>query len=132
MRISNLFTSKNKQAPEQFTRTQALSCIPVKTAGITWHEGENGDVLIEYPLPLKPFFLSIAKRFNKGEAQQLTKKLQLDETGSMVWMLMDGTNSVKTIIKEVAQQTGLTLQEAELSVTTFLRELGRRGLIILQ
>lgn len=89
-------------------------------------------MIIEYPLPLKPFFISIARRFYKTEEPTLTKKLQLDSVGTKVWLLVDGSTDVKTIIKEIAPWTGLSLQEAELSVTTFLRELGRRGLIIIK
>jgi hypothetical protein len=45
--------------------------------------------------------------------------------------MFDGEKEVRTIIREVANQSGLSLQEAEISVTTFLRELGRRGLILI-
>jgi hypothetical protein len=46
--------------------------------------------------------------------------------------MFDGEKEVKAIIMDVAEQTGLTLQEAEISVTTFLRELGRRGLVLIR
>ncbi len=133
MNISKLFKSK-KPAPkeEQITRTESLACVPQRSPSIRWEEIEDGGVIIEYPLSLKPFFISLAKQFNKGEEQTLTKKLQLDSIGSSVWLMLDGETDVKSIIKEVAPEAGLTLQEAELSVTTFLRELGRRGLILLK
>jgi hypothetical protein len=89
-------------------------------------------VIIEFPLPLKPFFVSLARKFNKTEERTLTKKLQLDNIGSMVWLMIDGSTDVKTIIKQIVPETGLSLQEAEISVTTFLRELGRRGPILLK
>ena len=89
-------------------------------------------MIIEYPLPLKPFFVSLARKFNKTEERTLTKKLQLDNIGSIVWLMIDGSTDVKTIIKQIVPETGLSLQEAEISVTTFLRELGRRGLILLK
>ncbi|SDO75928.1 PqqD family protein [Desulforhopalus singaporensis] len=116
----------------KLTRTQSLGCIPVKTEGVTWAAGENGDALIEYPIALKPFFINILGRFTGTPRTRLTKKLQLDETGSRVWYLMNGQHDVKTIIKQVAQETGLSLQEAELAVTAFLKELGKRGLIMLR
>ncbi len=119
-------------ASKELTRTEALACIPVRSASVSWIATEQGEVLLEYPLSIKPFFLSLAKRFNKGETQRLTKKLQLDSTGSSVWHMLDEKRDVKSIIKEVATETGLSLHEAELSVTTFLRELGRRGLILLR
>ena len=131
MNILKLFQSKKTEPQEaQLTRTESLACIPQRSPSVRWQEVEDGDVIIIYPLSLKPFFISLAKRFNKGQEQTLTKKLQLDATGSKVWQLLDGETEVKAIIKEVAPATGLTLQEAEISVTTFLRELGRRGLIL--
>lgn len=114
------------------TRTEALASIPERSPSATWETLENGDILIEYPLNIKPFFIQLANRFQKGQEQNPTKKLQLDSMGSSVWQMFDGVKEVKTIIREVADQSGLSLQEAEISVTTFLRQLGRRGLILIR
>lgn len=134
MKLSRLFKSKKQVSTPaaSITRTESLACIPEQSANITCNEGEDGSVIIEYPLPLKPFFVSLARKFNKTEERTLTKKLQLDNIGSMVWLMIDGSTDVKTIIKQIVPETGLSLQEAEISVTTFLRELGRRGLILLK
>ncbi len=113
------------------TRTEALASIPLRSPLATWEILENGEILIEYPLHIKPFFIQLASRFGKGQEQRPTKKLQLDPMGSKVWQMFDGKKEVKAIIKEVAEQSGLSLQEAEISVTTFLRQLGRRGLILM-
>ena len=61
-----------------------------------------------------------------------TGKLQLDRLGSMVWQMVDGGKDVGTIVKEFSRASGLTLQEAEISVTAFFRQLGRRGLILMR
>jgi hypothetical protein len=121
----------SKGPAKEFTRTEALASIPQRSPSATWEILENGDILIEYPLNIKPFFLQLANRFHKGQEQKLTKKLQLDSMGSRVWQMFDGVKEVKTIIGEVADQSGLSLQEAEISVTTFLRQLGQRGLILI-
>lgn len=123
---------KQKIKPKPITRPEALACIPYRSSLIDWNELENGDILIEYKLDLKPFFISIARRFSKQPDHNISKKLQLDEMGSRVWKMIDGENDVKSIIKTVSEKSGLTIQEAEISVTTFLRELGRRGLVQLQ
>jgi hypothetical protein len=120
-----------KKAAKGPTRTEALASVPVRSPSATWEVLEDGNILIEYPLNIKPFFIQLARRFNLGEPQRPTKKLQLDNMGSTVWKMFDGEKEVKAIIRDVAEQTGLTLQEAEISVTTFLRELGRRGLILI-
>jgi hypothetical protein len=57
------------------------------------------------------------------------KKLHLDEMGTAVWDLMDGRRSVRRVIQGFATKYQLHLKEAEVAVTRFLRELGKRGLI---
>lgn len=124
--------TKKRETPPPPTRTEALASIPGISPSINWQLLENGDILIEYPLQIKPFFLQLSKRFHKGQQQPApTKKLQLDKMGSMVWQMFDGKRQVKEIIQEVARESGLSLQEAEISVTTFLRQLGQRGVILL-
>lgn len=125
-----LFRTANKHPRP--SRTEALACTPVISALIDWQQDDSGAILIEYPLTVKPLFQSLLQRFTKQPPQRLTKKLQLDGMGSDVWQLIDGEDNVKTIIEKFACQHALTRHEAELSVTAFLRELGRRGLISLR
>lgn len=134
MKLLKLFKSKRQKSisPPPITRTESLACIPEQSPQVNCSTQADGNVIIEYPLPLKPFFVSLAQKFNKTTEQKLTKKLQLDEIGSKVWSMIDGSTDVKTIIKKIGPETGLSLQEAEISVTTFLRELGRRGLILIK
>lgn len=124
---------KKKQPAAQPTRTEALRCIPEKTASATCRVLDNGDILIEYPLTIRPFFLQLAERFQPQGASRLpTRKLQLDRLGSMVWQMVDGGKDVGTIVQEFSRASGLTLHEAEISVTAFFRQLGRRGLILMR
>jgi len=124
-------TRRTEQKKQDLTRTEALAGIPRKSSSVSWEVLANGEILIEYPLNIKPFFLQLASRLHKNPRQRLTRKLQLDKMGSNVWQMIDGRKNIKTIIVEVAEQIGLSRQEAEISVTTFLRELGRRGLILI-
>lgn len=124
---------KKKAKQDPLTRTEALHCIPQKAEAANWRVTGDGDILIEYPLDIRPFFLQLARRFYPKERMpQPTRKLQLDRLGSMVWRMVDGEKNVGTIVTEFASVSGLTLQEAELSVTAFFRQLGRRGLIFLK
>lgn len=129
-----LFKKKSppKSKTTEISRTQALSCKPMHSPGVEWITDENGTIRLEYPIQLKPFFVQLTKRFQKGPEQRLTKKLDLDDVGSKVWLMMDGKRDVKNIIREVSKETELSLQEAEMSVTIFFKELGKRGLIYLE
>lgn len=127
-----LFEKKREKAGP-LTRTEALACIPQKAGAARWQVTGEGDILIEYPLAVRPFFLQLARRFSRQDQMPApTRKLQLDRLGSMVWQMVDGRKNVGTIVTEFAAASGFTMQEAELSVTAFFRQLGRRGLISLR
>lgn len=123
---------KKKEPPRQLTRTEALACVPHKSPAVAWQTLENGEILLESPLPIRPFFITLANRLSKGANENPTRKIQLDTLGCLVWTMVDGRKNVALIIEEFSNSSGLSVQEAEISVTTFLRELGRRGLIQLQ
>jgi hypothetical protein len=118
-----------KQKPAAMTREQALSCTPVHNNIISWEEDSSGSVQVEYVLLLKPFFHSLFKRFAPQSANVPTRKIQLDELGSSVWKMIDGKRNTSDIIIEFSSLQNISTQESEQSVTTFFRELGKRGLI---
>ena len=122
---------KRKKAPS-ITREQALGCRPVKNSQVRENRNESGEVLLFYPLPNSPLVTGLVRKFGVPEGKPLSKKLQLDILGTAVWDLMDGNRSVAKIIKKFAGQYQLQHKEAEVSVTQFIRELGKRGLIALR
>ena len=125
--IMRLF-SKRPKGPT-ISRAEALDRIPVKNRQISENRLESGEGVIHYPVIMRPFFAGLAKRFGGQEAQIQIKKLQLDELGTSVWNLLDGERSVRQLVKMFAGTHQLEMREAEVSVTQFIRELGRRGLI---
>lgn len=126
------FFRSTKTPLPALSRAEALACVPEIVPAVSWQVQQTGDVMIEYPLVVKPLLQAIFSRFNREPNEKLTRKLQLDNLGSQVWLLIDGRNSVGRIITSFAESSTVTTQEAEQSVTTFLRELGKRGLIILR
>lgn len=123
---------KKKESPRQLTRTEALACIPHRSPAVAWRILENGELLLEWPLRIRPFFMTLAKRMSRGAGENPTSKIQLDSLGCMVWNMVDGQKNVALIIEEFRSASGLSVQEAEISVTAFLRELGRRGLVVMR
>ena len=78
-----------------------LDKIPEKNKDIKWNKDENGAVTLEIE--------------NKGVmnriAQKLFKKpkisyIHLDETGSFVWPIIDGTKDIWAIGKELEEEFG--------------------------
>ena len=120
---------KKKPKGPSISRAEALDRIPVKNRQISENRLETGEIVIGYLVTMRPFFAGLAKRFGGQEVQTQMKKLQLDELGTSVWNLMDGNRSVRQLVKMFAETHQLENREAEVSVTQFVRELGRRGLI---
>jgi len=120
-----------KKKVSTLTRDQALSFTPVRNNVVSWKVLDSGLVQIEYKLVLKPFLQSIFKRFGGAAQEAPTRKLELDALGSQVWHWIDGSRTTAELIETFARSHKISNQEAEQSVTLFLRELGRRGLIAL-
>ena len=119
-----------KKAPApHLSRMEALKYTPVKSCQIAELRLESGEVVIEYPLVVRPWIAAVAKRLGGPQNRMQTKKLQLDALGTSVWDLVDGKRSVRMIIQIFAKSHRLENREAEVSVTSFIRQLGQRGLL---
>ena len=114
----------------KITRFAALSCRPVKNDAAEEIRIETGEVLLTYPVRARPWVEALIRRLGGSPPDGVRKrKLQLDELGSTVWGVLDGDRSVRQVIQLFSEKYQLHPKEAEVSVTRFLRELGKRGLI---
>lgn len=120
---------KKKPKGPVISRAEALNRIPSKNLQIREERLDSGEVVIHYPVTIRPFFAGLVKRFGGSDAQIQTRKLELDGLGTSVWAMIDGNCSVRQLISIFATTHQLEAREAEVAVTQFLRELGRRGLI---
>ncbi len=120
---------RKKPRGSRITRAEALAYTPVKSQHITEDRLETGEVVIEYPLAVRPLIAALARRLGRETSRIQTRKLQLDTLGTAVWDLVDGRRSVHRIIQIFAEAHRLDTKEAEVSVTRFIRELGKRGLL---
>jgi len=111
------------------TRSAALAYKPVKNQDVSETRLDTGEVVIEYPMTVRPLIAAVARRLGKTQDLTQTKKLQLDALGTSVWDLIDGQHTVRRMINIFAQTHRLEKREAEVSVTQFIRELGKRGLL---
>ena len=110
-------------------RRAAFKFIPVKNIQITEEKLESGEILIHYPVTLRPWIAGLVKRFSGSQGELRSKPLQLDQLGTEVWELIDGKRSVGRIVERFAQTHQLQIREAEVAVSQFIRLLGQRGLI---
>ena len=128
MSIMKVF--KKKPVTGHMTRLEALAYKPVKSPQVTETRLETGEVVLEYPLAVRPLVAAVARRLGKSQEELVQiKKLQLDVLGTSVWDLVNGKRSVRRMIQIFAETHRLEKKEAEVSVTQFIRELGQRGLL---
>jgi len=123
---------KNHPSASQLTKSQALTLIPVKNIESSEETLDSGIVIIQYPVTMRPWMAKWIQRFKGSSSRIGSKKLQLDSLGTEVWKMIDGKRTVRDIVDTFAQDHQLEDREAEIAVTQFLRDLGKRGLIGLQ
>lgn len=113
-------------------RRQALACIPLKNGAVHELQRDTAGLLLAYPAPALPRLARLLRRLGvRPPLAPQPRRLQLDTLGAAVWDLLDGERSVAEVSSRFAGRFQLHPREAEVSVSLFLRELGRRGMIAL-
>ncbi|MFQ6097515.1 MAG: PqqD family protein [Armatimonadota bacterium] len=110
------------------TPEQARKAVPVRHPMIKWEVQEDGTVTITIPRrnDLKVRLLSIL--FPMPEQRTVA----LDEVGSEVWHMCDGTHTVGEMVTRFAKKYKLNRREAEVSLKEFLNTLVKRHYVGLQ
>ena len=121
---------KRRQAAEDgAARAASLACRPTKNPEVRETPLDSGELLLTYPVRVRPWFTSLARRLGAPAVDVQTRRLQLDTLGTAAWRLLDGRRTVAGLVRAFARQFQLHPREAEVSITRFLKELGKRGLI---
>ena len=131
--LSKIFSSRTQVTPPPPApdRQYALACIPVRNPECTEKQKAEG-ILLSYSIQAKPWFRKVFQTAAGREPETIHKKLQLDSMGSSVWQMIDGKKSVLMISRSFRQQHQLGQREAEISVSEFIQQLGKRGLVALK
>ena len=98
---------------------------PVRNEAIQWQLSESGEATLGVPARKDRFGKLLAFWFRLPE----TRTVQLDEVGTFVWSLCDGTQTVDGIIRKFCKHFSMNRREVEMSVTTFLQILAERNFI---
>lgn len=120
---------KKKSSAPQLTKSRALTLTPVKNMDAAEVILNSGVVVIHYPVTMRPWMAKWIQRFKGSSPQMGSRKLQLDTLGTQVWKMIDGKRTVRDIVDTFARTHQLPRREAEMAVTQFLRDLGKRGLV---
>lgn len=120
---------RRKTAETDAARAASLACRPSKNPEVQESPLDSGELLLTYPVKVRPWFGSLARRLGAPATEVQTRRLQLDTLGTAAWRLLDGRRTVAGVVRAFAREFQLHPREAEVSVTRFLKELGKRGLI---
>lgn len=121
---------KKKQKVSTLSRSEALSYVPVKNNEVHIESETEEKLILSYPLQLKPLLADVAKRFGMWKDNNAPlKQLELDSLGKFVWNQINGKLNVREISSNFAKKYDVLPREAEIATTSFLKNLGKRGLI---
>lgn len=125
------FSFFRKKKPLQLTRGQSLAAKPVKNPGVKWEKTETGEAVLEFPVKLPRRIRLAAWLIGKKKDEKPTRKIELDEVGTLVWEGCDGETTVTELVRKVAKAYKLPRKESEHSTTLFLKMLAERGVLLM-
>ncbi len=120
-----LLRRRTKQTPE-LGRKQALEAVPVLNNLVSLEHNAEGNAVLNLPRKRTSMVRVISRVFKFSPYKQV----ELDELGSCVVELCDGTNSVSEIITRFSERFRLNRRESEVSMLTYLKSLAKRGIIV--
>lgn len=123
MGLLGLFLGR-KKSQSASDRRRSLAAKPLRNSRVKWKE-EEGLVVLTMPMK-KTLGTRIGTRMFQAPPE---RNLELDVVGSEIWVQCDGTNRTLDLIEYMRSRYQFSHKEAMLSVTEYLRQLGRRGLI---
>jgi hypothetical protein len=121
-----LYKLRLKKRPDsEFERADILKSLPLHNELIEWEVDDKEEVSLVIPQKETLWIRLVAKLFMLPGKRVVV----LDDVGSYVWQLCDGHNSIGQIIKHLCGKYRMTRKEAETSLFTFMRQLGKRGMV---
>ena len=118
----SLFSLKKQP---KISREAMFNSKPTRNDRLDWKTNKDDEVAIT----LKRADTTKVKILSKIFWVPERRTLVLDEIGSQVWKMCDGRTSVASMIKQLCETHKLNAKEAEISLLTYLRTLGRKNLL---
>ena len=120
-----LYALRLRKRPPNIGRENVMQSIPLRNTAIKWEVDDKNEVSLVIPQKEKLWVKITSKVFMIPDKRVVV----LDDVGSFVWTLCDGKNSIEHIMKRLCNKYNLTRKEAEVSLLTYMRQLGKRGFI---
>ena len=106
-------------------REAMLKSKPARNDALTWERDANDEIVITVERRTDWKARVLSKVFWIPE----NRTLLLDQIGAQVWEMCDGKTSVDAMIRKLSKNHKLNLKEAEVSLLTYLKSLGKKHLI---
>lgn len=119
---------RQKELPNAVGTANFLRAVPHVNQAMEMHHRSDGSALASVPIPRPKFLvppLSWILPFSPY------RRVDLEPVGAGVLKMCDGRRTVEAIIEDFATGHKLSFREAQLAVTQFLRQLMRRGLVVI-
>lgn len=118
----SLFSLKKQP---RISREAMFNSKPARNSQLEWKTNKDDEVTITLRRADTTKVKVLSKIFWVPEKRTLV----LDEIGSQVWNMCDGRTSVAAMIKRLCETHKLNAKEAEISLLSYLRTLGRKNLL---
>jgi hypothetical protein len=118
-----------RRKPAIVNRADALAARPVRNANLPSRETDAGQVAITLTWERRTDLVGRLSGLLFAVPKKRERTLELDSVGSDVWRLCDGEHTVDDILRMLQAKHKVSRKEAEVSLTTYLKELGKRGVI---
>jgi hypothetical protein len=114
-----------KEPQPRLDRREAMSARPVLNQLVKVERAADGTIVLQVPRPDNMMVRWVSRSFGLPAY----KRVALDELGTFVIEHCNGEHTVRDIVDMFAKRFRLNRREAEVSMSTFLRDLGRRSII---
>ncbi len=115
------------EAPDVLAASRLLASVPRRNEAAKVIPSGDG-LIVDVPVNRPRWFVPPISWVVPLPA---VRRVQLDAPGRAVLELCDGARTVEEVIETFAKEHKLTFREGQVAVTQFLRELLRRGIIVL-
>ena len=116
---------RNKLESLELSREEFLKTKPIRNPNAKWKLDEDGKTIIiipQQPQQKKGFLSRLLKAPNE-------MKFRIDEIGSYIWGLCDGTHLMSDILEALRQTFKLNAEEAEAGLQKYFGQLSAKGLV---
>lgn len=114
---------------QQVSWRKMLLAVPLRNMAASVYREKNGRVILTVPLQRARWQVAPITWIIKLDTE---RKTRLDEMGTELWELCDGTRTVEEIIEVFSTRYALTFHEARLSVNEQLKQLIQRSALVIE